>query len=101
MREPTFDKDGYPTEETLRAIREWSSKDMRGLMQFVCDAWRYDDYVTLDGGSLELHTGGWSGNESIVHALQGNSMFWMMCWEKSERGGHYWFGLPNGGGEAR
>lgn len=39
---------------------------------------------------LELHTQGWSGNESIVNALQ-KTMFWFMFWQKSVRGGHYYF----------
>jgi len=94
MEGPTFDRDGYPTEETLRAIREWSHRDMRGLMEFVCGAWEYPDYAKLTEGCMELVTGGWSGNESLIGALQENRMFWMMCWLKSERGGHYWFELP-------
>ncbi len=95
MTEPTFDKDGYPTEETLQTIRQWSHKDYRGLLEFVCKAWCYDDpYVKRYGRRLELHTGGWSGNESLIGALQANTMFWAMCWDKSERGGHFWFELP-------
>jgi hypothetical protein len=49
--------------------------------------------VEHDGRKLELHTGGWSGNEEIISVLQ-NSMFWVMYWQKSERGGHYYFELP-------
>lgn len=94
MIEPTFDRDGYPTEETLEAIRQWSYCDMSGLMEFVREAWEYSDYVTREGRKLELHTGGWSGNESLITALQDNALFWATCWEKSERGGHFWFSLP-------
>lgn len=95
MTEPSFDKDGYPTEETLEAIRDWPHKDYRGLMEFVCKAWHYDEpYAKLCGRALQLHTGGWSGNESLLEALHGNVMFWRICWMKSERGGHYWFELP-------
>jgi hypothetical protein len=43
---------------------------------------------------LELHTFGWSGNESIVDALDKNVLFWMTCWEQSNRGGHYKFEIP-------
>ena len=92
--EPTFDKDGYPTESTLDLIRQWSFGDLRGLAEFVCEAWQYDDYANIDGDKMELHTGGWSGNESLIEALQDNTMFWMRCWMKSERGGHFWFELP-------
>ena len=93
-KRPTFDRDRYPTEETLQAIREWPQDDRRGLAEFVCEAWTYDNYRTLGERSLELHTGGWSGNESLISALQDNHVFWFMCWLKSERGGHYWFELP-------
>ena len=92
--EPTFDRDGYPTEETLEVIRKWTHRDLRGLAEFVCEAWCYPDYAKLDGRALELHTGGWSGNESLLGALQEQTIFWAMCWRKSERGGHYWFELP-------
>jgi hypothetical protein len=47
------------------------------------------------GGRVELHTGGWSGNEALIHKLQ-RSLFWSMCWEKSVRGGHYYFRIPKG-----
>jgi len=100
MADPTFDRDGYPTEETLKAIREWPPEDMRGLAEFVCGAWQYEDYAKLCGRSLELHTGGWSGNESLIGALQDNVMFWALCWLKSERGGHFWFELPEVAGGA-
>ena len=94
MTEPSFDRDGYPTEETLETIRQWSHRDYRGLMEFVEKAWHYYDYATLRVRHLELHTGGWPGNESLMEALQGNTMFWIVCWVKSERGGHFWFELP-------
>jgi len=43
-----------------------------------------------DGG-WELHTGGWSGNEEIIRAMQDNRVWWGMFWESSRRGGHYEF----------
>jgi hypothetical protein len=92
---PTFDSDGYPTEGTLEAIREWPYDNLPGLVAFVCDAWRYADYAKASGRTLELHTVGWSGNESLIEALQQNAMFWGLCWERSERGGHFWFELPD------
>lgn len=41
--------------------------------------------------NLELHTGGWSGNEVIISALLQNRMFITMWYKKWERGGHYYF----------
>jgi len=43
-----------------------------------------------DKWSLEIHTGGWSGHEEIIDELQ-CTMFWFFYWQKSERGGHYYF----------
>ena len=45
------------------------------------------------GLRLQLHTGGWSGNEELVQWLQG-TYYWAVAWQKSERGGHYWFHMP-------
>ena len=39
---------------------------------------------------MEYHTGGWSGNEQIVGAMQ-KTYFWVFYWQLSRRGGHYWF----------
>lgn len=96
MKEPTFDQDGYPTEETLQAIRLWPYTDLVGLVRFVGDAWCHPDCWKQTGRQIEAHTIGWSGNESLISALQGNPMFWMMCWVSSKRGGHYTFELPDG-----
>lgn len=93
---PEFDKDGYPTEATLEAIKQWPHTDFAGLMDFCGEAWRYPDYWdrTFNGRRIEAHTGGWSGNESIVTALQDNFIFWTICWMESKRGGHFVFELP-------
>ena len=95
QKRPTFDSDGYPTEETLEIIAKWEN-DYENLMEFVREAWRWkDDYFHLtikDGERMhELHTGGWSGNESLMGALKQNQLFWVMCWQESRRGGHYKF----------
>ena len=102
--EPTFDADGYPTEETLAAIREWpitTPSDSEGLLLFVQKAWNYSEYFirvprrVRRFGVLRrrwiLHTVGWSGNESLIEALEQHLFFWLLCWHKSERGGHYEF----------
>ena len=89
------DKNGYPTEKELKKIREWkSTDDSMGLLRFIEDLWFYPDRFILKGKRvlrLYLSTGGWSGNESIMNALKNNSIFWMCYWQKSMRGGHYWF----------
>ena len=96
MKEPTFDKDGYPTEETLRTIREWKIKDMesaRELINFCRGMWYWPKLAPYKNGRYEFHTGGWSGNESIIEAMQDNHLFWLLCWLESRRGGHYKFDL--------
>lgn len=95
MLEPTFDKDGYPTDETLQAIREWPYGDMPGLFEFIRQAWEYEDMAWEENdGIYKISTCGWSGNESLIDALGDNFVAWMQCWYSSTRGGHYVFALP-------
>ena len=86
-----MDSNGYPDEAELKQIREWPWQDFDGLMEFVKDLWRYPERFKRTGNDYYLSTGGWSGNESLIEALQLNLMFWGCCWEKSERGGHFYF----------
>ena len=48
----------------------------------------------VEADSYHFNTGGWSGNEEIIDALQRNAMFWARCWEMSKRGGEHVFRLP-------
>lgn len=92
-----MDPDGYPDDTELQRIAEWPYTDFPALMEYVRERWKYaeDGYWTKDGTATYLvSTAGWSGNESIIGALQDNQMFWIMCWYRSERGGHYKFKLP-------
>ncbi len=95
MKEPTFDTDGYPTEETLETIKNWKHTDgYDSLMRFVEKAWKYDGFSkieTKDKVVWVLSTFGWSGNESIIGSLKKNTLFWIMCWYFSKRGGLYVF----------
>lgn len=86
-------QDEYPEENKLKKIEEWDYKDFNGLMEYVKELWKYDNcgYWNQDCGSYRISTGGWSGNEDIIEALMKNTMFWMMCWYSSKRGGHYKF----------
>jgi hypothetical protein len=86
----------YPTKEQLQIIRDWPSSDLHGLMWFIkSELWHWPDYIfENENGQWELHTGGWSGNEEIIAALDDNLMFWMLHWYQSARGGHYLFGKP-------
>lgn len=95
MDEPTFDAHGYPTDETLKCIETWPYTNFDGLMKFVHRAWHMPEWGWVQKRNIyRISTGGWSGNESLIDALQGNMMFWSVCWWESKRGGHYRFEIP-------
>lgn len=108
----------YPTDEELKRIEEWDIwYDLQGFVQYVTQLWKYDDYITLKDGYVgkryagespareewerranqhklwHVSTAGWSGNESIIGAMQKNYQFWWLCWHSTTRGGHYIFHL--------
>ena len=94
-KEPQFDKDGYPTDETLETVRAWDDLSFDGqveLLNYVRKAW--DTRVGaefVEARACIFVTGGWSGNEELIYALEDNTLFWMLCWYKSQRGGYYEF----------
>lgn len=88
-----FDDDGYPTDEALKRIAEWPYMDIAGMLEFVQGLWSYPDRWWTEGDTLHLSTGGWSGNESVIDAMERNRMFMAICWVSSRRGGHYEFDL--------
>lgn len=91
-----LDEDGYPTEEALDTIKNWNYQDVPGLIDFIRSLWKWPEYIEItEDKKLEISTCGWSGNESIIYALESNSIFWHMYWESSDRGGHYVFDLWN------
>jgi len=82
----------YPTKRDLKAIEEWKCSDgeaeLLKLLSFIESIWEYADigFFRLTGKKilkLQLHTGGWSGNEEIIGALKNNKhLFWHVLWEK-------------------
>lgn len=86
---------GYPDEQELAKIRDWPWKDYEGLMTFVRERWKYAEYGywRQRGHLYRLSTGGWSGNEDIIEALDHNLMFESLCWVSSRRGGRHTFDL--------
>ena len=91
-------KNGCPEDDELNIILNWqikSKKDCKALLDYVYDLWKYTDCGYWDDNevSYEISTGGWSGNESLIGAMMGNHMFWMLCWYSSRRGGHYVFNV--------
>lgn len=104
------DEDGYPTENALEAIEIWHWDDARGWFKFIEELWAYHDWGWKEKDephewkSLDqyrdrivhryyISTAGWSGNESIIRAMQANEWMWHLNWVQSRRGGHYIFEL--------
>jgi hypothetical protein len=99
--------DDYPEAEDLGRIESWPYVNLPALMAFVSDIW--SDYGFFertaskikhnginedrmdDGRRWCCATGGWSGNEEIIAALERNTMFWALCWAASLRGGYFEF----------
>lgn len=90
-----MDADGYPTSAELKKIQKWPHTDLEGLLKYVRERWAYADmgYWRQTRHRYYVSTAGWSGNESIIGALEKNYVFWAICWVQSRRGGHYIFEL--------
>lgn len=82
-------KDGYPEKHELEKIKNWDYQDWLGLYNYIAELWYYPDYIKRDGRFIEMHTGGWSGNEEIMSTIQ-STMFWYFYWKRIDRGWHYY-----------
>ena len=95
----------YPTDEQLETIKNLDyNLGFKSLIDYVETIWWKPDWgfkvykgrdrlMKRRVTKLQLHTGGWSGNESIIGALQHNLMFWSLCFYKEIVGGHFWFDI--------
>ena len=101
-----LDDEGYPTDAALDVIRLWHWSDAKGWFKFIENIWHLagwgwreadepDEYRRDKRMVHRYHvsTAGWSGNESIIRAMQENEMMWWLNWVQSRRGGHYIFEL--------
>jgi hypothetical protein len=99
------DEDGYPTQEALDYIKNWSIDYNNGevkmgkhfgkanyneLIDYIKSIWTYKDAIEYENGLLEIHTYGWSGNEDIIHELKNTDM-WDFKFRCQQTGGHYYF----------
>jgi hypothetical protein len=103
--DPELTDGDYPTEETLDRIRTTPPRDALALAE---RAWHYDGWATreldaheralvhADPGEafLRFATGGWSGNESLIDALEANLLVRALCWRLSSRGGLHIYEIP-------
>lgn len=101
-------EDGYPTEAALQRLETWPHQDMAGALDFVKTIWHWPDFASHDLSAheaailhanpgekyLRLATGGWSGNEDIVRALNSNRMIRAIAWRLHARGGLHIYQYP-------
>ena len=100
-----MDEDGYPSDAALDIIQLWHWSDPKGWFKFIESIWHLKSWGWTEGkkpddweqGKLvyryDISTAGWSGNESIIRAMEKNDMMWHFNWVQSRRGGHYIFEL--------
>lgn len=88
-----LDTDGYPTDASLEQIKNYAG-DYTNLMAEI--AFLFGEYgrCEFDGNHWVVSTGGWSGCEDVIEALNNNAMFWTLCWSTAKRGGHFEFDIP-------
>ena len=103
--EPTFDRDSYPTEETLQRLQEWSMGDSAAGLDFLQQFWgtNYgsctnslrpsEESIVGQGRFLRLATGGWSANESLLSAFD-SSPAALSTWRLSTSGGLHIYRYP-------
>jgi hypothetical protein len=93
----------YPTDEALDALASFTGTPGE-FLQAVHRQWndghgRWDearlsgDRAEQPGTRVVLVTGGWSGNESVIAAVQ-DTMFHLMFWYSSTRGGLHEYRVP-------
>ena len=95
------DSDGYPIEGELEQIRKWDGQDPSGWFAFIRSCWWAADWGWTEFEGTDdlkrwqriylISTGGWSGNESIISAMQKNFVLWALSWHQHRRGGHWEF----------
>ena len=93
----------YPTDEEIEQVKKWefngpdSFELFMAFIRSIGHWWPLEDPFGWQqhGRHFYVSTGGWSGNEEIIGAMQNNFIFWSVCWEEHHRGGHYRFTLPD------
>jgi hypothetical protein len=99
-----LDDTGYPTDEFLDYVK-YSTVTRYSAFSFFKEiesywaygAWIWEDGMDFQGSPVKLvsiSTWGWSGNESIIDAMQHNFILWSLFWVQHRRGGHYQFEIP-------
>lgn len=89
----------YPTSAELDAIATFNGTPHQ-FCEYVRSIWHWDMVSyhgviehTLPMTEIRMATGGWSGNEEIIGAIQ-RTMFHFAFWYTIHRGGLYVFRVP-------
>jgi hypothetical protein len=83
-----------PSSNLLDEISEWPCVTRDGYIRFMevlRGIWIHPGSVERRGEVYCFKTAGCWGLNEIIYALQKNEYFWNCYWERSERGGIYWF----------
>lgn len=103
MDDGYLDEDGYPKEDALELVSKWHWSDSKGWFEFIQKMWHLSSWGWSEQDEENpwnkdemvhryyISTAGWSGNESIIKAMEKNDMLWSIHWYQSNRGGHYIF----------
>lgn len=104
LKEVLLEEDGYPTESAKTIIEIWPyDRDAKDWFSFIKNLWTtaswgwkesVEDHEYKEDSKVlryNISTGGWSGNEELIRAMQRNNLFWGTTWVQSRRGGHYIF----------
>lgn len=98
-----LDEDGYPTDLVFERLKHWHWSDPKGWLAYAASLWHYRDSRWTESEEphewradvmvcrYRLSTGGWSGNEALIRAMESNHMLWGLYWLESRRGGYYAF----------
>lgn len=77
---------------------DWKEHGIKCAVDNVIYNWKYyeESWLTEDNDNyyLELHTVGWSDNETIIQDVLAVRCGLTMFYTKWERGGHYYFEFP-------
>lgn len=91
---------GYPTDDTLLQVKLYHGPVLDFFRSLKDGWWNGETGVReIEGRDclgrrvvrFRLHTWGWSGNESLIGAMQRNVLLWVFTWVESRVGGHYIF----------
>lgn len=96
-----LNEEGYPTQEYLNFIKNYHPEkiSIKTFVETISKGWNHRDWGFKLGRKykgirkLELHTGGWSGNEDVIEAIIENIYLthFSMKYKMWRTGGHYYF----------